>query len=200
MVDNDYIRELEQKHGVKIEILRSDSPENPRNLGSESSFVSALKRDDIIGAEQFSNDAELSGDCSNILEDFIQHLKAKNLTLNKVIYLPVYADMQNGVSISTMPYDGCLDSGQAGYIYLDSKKVREKLGVKQLTRAHRDIIHQRLTDEIALLNSYICNEVYTFTINGESPDKAGDFYGIDLNASGLFESLELALSNLAKPA
>lgn len=195
-----HIKSLEQKHGVKIEILMATDVENPRNWGTESSLVTALRRHHIIGDKRVSNDAELPEGYSSILDAFIQHLKEKQLTINDVTYLPVYAYIHSGMTIATTPYNCRFDSGQAGYIYLSNKQAREQLGVKRLSRANKDAIHQQLIDEIALLDSYICDEVYTFTIDGEYPDEAGDFYGADIKESGLIENLELALSCLAEPA
>lgn len=198
MIYDDRIKALEEQHGVKIEILSSYDVENPRNFGQDSVLVTALNRHHIIGDN--CRDADLPLGCPSIEDAFHEHLKQNKLGINNVIYLPVYAYLHGFMTIATTPYECRFDSGQAGYIYLIKKDARERLGVKKLSKENKDTIYQQLAEEIALLDSYICNEVFTFTIDGEYPDETGEFYGTDLDKSGLFGSLEEALSKLPTPA
>ena len=198
MIYEDRIKALEEQHGVKIEILSSYDVENPRNFGQDSVLVTALNRHHIIGDN--CRDAELPEGCTSMEDAFRQHLKENKLGINNVIYLPVYAYIHSGITIATTPYSCRFDSGQAGYIYLTKKDARERLGVKKLSKENKDTIYKQLVEEVALLDSYICDEVFTFTIDGEYPDEAGEFYGSDLDKSGLFKSLEEALSKLPTPA
>lgn len=88
----------------------------------------------------------------------------EKLTENKVPFLPIYAYIHSGISLSTSdesyPFNDRWDSGLFGLIVGDKKKFDECFGD----------IKNYLRDQVELLNKYYNNDFYRFEVEDDEGD------------------------------
>lgn len=174
--------EIEYK-GMSIKIYYDESPESPRewyNLGT----IYSNHRDydpDNHSIEELLNDAG--------------ELNAKDLN-ERYIWLPVYAYIHSGITVSTghgYPYNDRWDSGLFGIIAVTKERVRKEYGWKVITKARREKVEEYLRGEIKTLDQYFTGEVYGFAVenkDGETVDACSGYFGDD----GLDQAIEEAKS------
>lgn len=165
---------------------------------------------DIDGPREWDNLGEIVGHCKSYklydvknpysgeggshLEDFKLYLKDKNLKLDDVVYLPVYAYIHSGVTINTTGYSCTWDSGQVGYIYVSKEKIRNEYSISKVTSKWVDKIEGYLNNEIETFAQYIEGDVYSFSVEEWDPtpgvgwvvtDSCAGFYGTDWDTNGI---------------
>lgn len=102
------------------------------------------------------------------------------------IYLPVYAYIHSGTSLSTSnrryPFTDPWDSGMCGIIYVSKDRVRKEYGKQRISRKLYAKVESILRSEIKVLNQYFQGDVYCYSIqdeNGDTIDSCCGFYGYD---------------------
>lgn len=97
----------------------------------------------------------------------------------KAVWLPVYAYIHGGISLSTKPFHCPWDSAQSGYIYADYDKIRTWYGWKKLTKKRIDHVQTWLECEIEQFNQWLSGQVYGFkTFNKATGDEIDSCWGI----------------------
>ena len=107
-----------------------------------------------------------------------------------VIALPVYLYDHSGLSVQTTPFSCTWDSGRLGFIYATKENVRNEFGWKNLTTERQNKIREYLRNEVDTYNSYLCGDMYAYTVtdaSGTITDAGGGFCGSDWDTNGLFE-------------
>jgi len=96
---------------------------------------------------------------------------------NDVIYLPVYAYIHSGTSLSTRPFSCPWDSGQCGIIWCTKAKAVFEWGKKLCTKAVQDQTKACLAGEIEVFNQYLNGEAVGYQIEGPlSEDSCWGFW------------------------
>lgn len=151
---------VELKHkGIKIKIIRDESPLNPRedwdNFGT---MVINNRRYPQLGDSHVINPIDRD-----------------DLDSTKDVVLPLYMYDHGGVSISTEPFGCDWDSRMVGYIYATEETIKAEFGMYDLTSDMRDDALKILLAEVEIYNSYINGEVYMYQVED---DYCGGFYSL----------------------
>lgn len=163
-----------------------DGPREWDNLGEIVGHCKSYKLYDVKNP--------YSGEGGSHLEDLKIYLKDKNLKLDDVVYLPVYAYIHSGATINTKGYSCPWDSGQVGYIYVSKEKIRNEYSISKVTSKWVDKIEGYLNNEIKTFAQYIEGDVYGFTVEEWDPtpgvgwtvvDSCCGFYGTDWETNGI---------------
>ena len=156
MKDNDLVHEETYK-GYTIKIFNDDNPTDPRwddNLGIMVCFHKRYS----LGDKHNIDSGEFNG--WDEMEDYIRKNK------NAILILPLYMYGHSGLSIKTTPFGDPWDSGKLGFIYTTEKKIKEQLGVKEVTQETIDKAEKILEAEVELYSQYVNGECYGYQIEG----------------------------------
>ena len=158
--------------GYSIRIEQDENPENPRefdcNLGILVCFHGRYDLGDKT--ELTSKMFENWGDLENHL---IKHERAKYIS-------PLYLYDHSGITISTTPFSCPWDSGQIGFIYTTSKRIRQQFKHKKLCDIADNII-ECLLSEVKTYDQYLTGDIYGYIITKDDidVDSCWGFYGYD---------------------
>jgi hypothetical protein len=166
--------------GYKINICSDDDPMNPRdndNLGTMLCFHSRYN----LGDKQTdikSNDFSGWEEMENYL---IKKEKA-------CVILPLYLYDHSGITMRTTSFNDRWDSGQVGFAYVTSEKIRKEYSVKSINKAIKDKVTSVLEAEVEEYDQFIRGDVYGYDIrkitkcdldceHEETVDSCWGFYG-----------------------
>lgn len=139
------------------------------------------------------------------------------------VYLPVYAYIHGGVTLSAGPFACPWDSGQAGFIYAMPDAVRECFGadVDPATEAGRERVADALRAELADWDCFVRGDVYGYEVeripgcdredcdapldpcgncdaDAEHLDSCWGFYGLDYARDNAREAAESCAAEVAE--
>jgi len=96
---------------------------------------------------------------ASVLDALKDKLKEKDLKINDVIYIPLYAYIHGDIKISLSPFNDQWDSGLAGYIVFPKEKIRKYFGKKRVLKKDIEELKKRLQDAVEFFNKkYSCTE------------------------------------------
>lgn len=188
---------------MTIKIYFDEFAESPREWGTLGTLVCSHHRHDFSDVP-----FPQAGEYGSLLADFKEYLKTLSLTLNDIIYTPVYMYDHSGIALSSTPFSCKWDSGLIGYNYVSKSAVRADYKVKRITpKLHKSIISV-LDAELEVYNHYVQGNCYEFRIfdsRGEFVDSCGGFIGsidsimISMKEhvpTELWDKLEEAITNI----
>lgn len=168
-----------QYKNYDITITPDEFPESPREWDNLGTLICFHKRYNLGDETDLQSDQFRSwGD----LEKYIRQ------THDPVVVLPVYLYDHSGLRIKIGPFYGLLpqghaefDSGQIGYIFVTKKRVRDKYGVRRISRKLSKKISGILQSEISAYDDYLIGDVWSYTIerDGEIIDSLSGIYHKD---------------------
>ena len=187
--------------GYNINIKYDHDPESPReaweNLGTIYSNHRSYSPDNksieyLTNQECYQNDNG-DFDTDKLGEDYI--------------WMPVYAYIHSGITVSCRRYGiyrDSWDSGLFGIIAVEKSAVMKEHGYKEIGEKERKVIECCLEGEIQTLDSYYTGEVYGYTItkvddtgNEEEYDSCWGYYGDD-NLKHIEEECKSLIDNYIK--
>lgn len=154
----------------KYEIIQDDMAESPREGDNLGTLVIASRRWSF-------GDEKLSHNYDSIQEAFEEHLAENDLTIDKVIWLPVYGYSHGGLTINTTGFSCPWDSGKLGFIYVSKEKALAEYGGKRVGKKLTERVEECLRGEIETMDQYLSGEVYGYKVLefiGESDDDKDD--------------------------
>lgn len=181
-----------QYRGHRIRIAFDDDPQNPRtewdNLGNmaykSSRYILGDEEHAITGdvnewlASMVDWDEDLMYDYMDkhdmSQQEMMDHLL--NKFSEQYIWLPTYAYIHGGVTMSTGAFSCAWDSSQVGIIFVSKEVVRSEYGWKRITEARADKIREYLNGEVETFNEYCTGQVFGFVIDDYEHSCWG-FYG-----------------------
>ena len=117
-----------------------------------------------------------------------------------VIWLPVYAYIHSGITISTgneYPYNDRWDGGMCGIIYAEREKVLKEFDKKILTKKLREKVIKCLEGEIKTFDQALTGDVYGYIITKEKVNekcdkcgRGGETYEEDIASCWRFYGIE----------
>ena len=153
-MSREFLRETVDYKGYAINIYYDNDAESPRswdNLGTIYSNHRDYNPDDHSIEELLNDDGRLDED-----------------ELSKYfIWLPVYAYIHSGITVSTghgYPYNDRWDSGLFGIIAVSKERVKKEYGWKIITQKRREQIEKYLDGEIEILDQWYTGDVYGYVI------------------------------------
>lgn len=152
--------------------LYAESPRGWNNLGT---LVCSHRRYDLSDVP-----FPQAGENGSLLTDFKAYLKSQSLTIDDVIYTPVYMYDHSGIALSSTPFSCRWDSGQIGFNYTTKQKVRTEYSVKRISPKLNQIIIDNLNAELAVYSGYVNGNCYSFVITDSDDnyvESCGGFYG-----------------------
>lgn len=172
----------EQVGDFTVNIHFDQDPMNPREdfdqIGTMVYWSNRYTIGDVDGSKEFGEP-----------RDFIEWAEE-----NGMVYLPVYAYIHSGITISTKGFGCPWDSGQVGFIYGDPKSIdwlEEDASEEQRVEKLKNV----LEGEIKIFDDYLTGQVFGFEIedeNGDIAESCWGFYGDDKYA--LDEGISIAKS------
>lgn len=151
-MSREFLRETVDYKGYAINIYYDNDAESPRswdNLGTIYSNHRDYNPDDHSIEELLNDDGRLDED-----------------ELSKYfIWLPVYAYIHSGITVSTghgYPYNDRWDSGLFGIIAVSKERVKKEYGWKIITQKRREQIEKYLDGEIETLDQWYTGDVYGY--------------------------------------
>jgi len=120
-----------------------------------------------------------------------------------VVILPIYMYNHSGITIRTTPFGCQFDSGQVGFIYTTTDKIKENFSVKKVTKKLIDKVIEMLKQEVKTYDDDLTGNVYSFSLveikkceccnHSEEilKDSCCGFYGTDFKENGLFDHAEI---------
>jgi hypothetical protein len=164
------------------------SSTNPREFEVTSTFLANHGRYSLGDQEN-----EEAGKHGSYIDDFKAHLKNKDLTLDDIIYEPVFMYEHSNIALSINPFGCSWDSGQLGYIYEEKENIRSEFNKKRISTNLNRLIEVRLEKEIEEYDNYINGEVYSIKVteedSGEQIDEVNPIYG-DCNLKSMIQFLK----------
>ena len=173
-----------KKGDAYIRIMRDDAPLNWREEGdAHIGTMVCWHRKYVLGDEQPKESPEDYR--AGLPEDRIE--------------LPIYLYEHGGITLCTSAFSCQWDSGQLGFIYTTSKRLKE-MGVDAAKA------EEYLRSEVEQYDHYITGNVYGFqhfkkvvcdkcgSVEEKEGDSCWGFYGFDHKESGLLE--EAGITNL----
>lgn len=104
------------------------------------------------------------------------------LERKRMHYAPVYMLDHSGIRLSTKDFNDRWDSGRVGFIFLTREEALEIVGGTKMSPAKNRTIDEYLRQEIAVLDQYVDNDVWTYRITdseGNELDACSGMYGYD---------------------
>jgi hypothetical protein len=136
--------------GHKVEIHTDDCPESPREWST-------------VGKILYTSDRYVLGDERVSAEEINEIMKRKD-----VVWLPVYAYIHGGVTISTGSFSCPWDSGMCGIIYAEREAILKEWNQSRLTNALREKVKKVLQGEIETYDQYLRGDVYGYNVKTSS--------------------------------
>jgi hypothetical protein len=168
--------------GRLLQIFYEQEPESPLRLDDAIGRAYCWHRRYNLGHADnpYAEPRELS---EALAEEF--GAKGSELLDAGVVLVPLYLYDHSGLTMSTHPYSDPWDSGQVGWWVIKPAEVKEHFG------GDRDKARAYVDAEIRQYADYLEDDVYRYEItdaSGTWESGAGNFYGSDHAASGLYES------------
>lgn len=161
---------------MKIKIYYDYDAESPREWDPLGTMLCNHRRYNLGDTEN-----PYAGDTGTYEEDFKKYIKEElNLTVNDVIYLPLYLYDHSGLSINTTGFSCSWDSGQLGYVYVTKNRVRGEFNAKRISSKLKKKVEKVLISEVELYDAYLKGEVYIYELiddDGEFITSCGGFTG-----------------------
>lgn len=166
---------LEQKiiGDYYLTIDHDNYPENTREWDNFSTMICFHRRYNL-GDKHTYNHNDYNG-WDEMERDIIKNE-------NVGVILPLYLYDHSGITLSTTPFHCNWDSGQIGFIYVSRETIYENIrGFKILTKKLKEIVTERLLNELKCYDQYLQNEVYSFEIvkDDERVEYCGGYYDLD---------------------
>jgi hypothetical protein len=119
----------------------------------------------------YHGDINATGNCVNLYEDFKQNLKIKyDLTIEQVVYLPIYVYSHSGETFNTTGFECEWDSGQLGYIFYTKKEIKEWYGAKRISSKLKEKIEEKLKNDVKIFDASWNGQYFSYSITDESND------------------------------
>lgn len=150
----------------KIEVHTDDSPESPRHWDNLGTMVCFHKRH-LLGDKHDFNSSDFNG-----WEDFKRHLQENH---DAAIILPLYLYDHSGLSISTRPFSCPWDSGQVGFIFSTSKRIRAEYG--ESNPRTNTYAYDVLESEVLTYNDYLSGNVFGYVIKDADDNTVDSCWG-----------------------
>lgn len=115
-----------------------------------------------------------------------------------VVWRPVYAFVHGDVHISTnLGIATCpFDSGQSGICYVTCDKIRERYGVKRISKQLKaKIYNEVLPQDVGLYNKYLNGECYGWEVLDSKGNVVDSCWGYYDEPEYLFEEAEAAIGD-----
>ena len=160
---------------MKIEIHHDPYAGSPREWDNLGILICSHRKYDLSDVP-----FPQAGENGSLLADFKAYLKSQSLTINDVIYTPVYMYDHSGIALSSTPFGCRWDSGQIGFNYTTKQKVRTEYSVKRISPKLNQIIIDNLNTELAVYSDYVEGNCYGFVITDSDDnhvDSCWGFYG-----------------------
>ena len=182
----------------KINIMRDDSPTDPANDWEQMGVMwcdhsrydlGHNKAQAILLSYCYRHDAVFMRLCdSREVEkaDIVKSLKKLNCVI-----LTLYLLDHSGLSMSTSAFSCPWDSGAVGLIVATPQTIRERYGIKNITKKRRTQAIASLISQVQQYDDYLMGNVYVFDVVdsvGDVVDSCCGFYGADHKKSGLLET------------
>lgn len=160
---------------MTIKIHHDPSPESPREWNNLGTLVCSHRKYDLSDVP-----FPQAGEYGSLLADFKAYLKSQSLTIDDVIYTPVYMYDHSGIILSSTPFSCKWDSGQVGFNYITKQQVRTEYSVKRISPKLNQIVINSLNAELAVYSDYVEGNCYGFVITDSDDnhtDSCWGFYG-----------------------
>ena len=180
-----YEKESIDYKGMTIKVCYDENPDSPRewdNLGT----IYSNHRDYNLDKHKIDELMEEDG-----------HLHTDELDKH-FIWLPVYAYIHSGITVSTghgYPYNDRWDSGLFGIIAVSKERVRKEYGWKKITDERRKKIEGYLKGEIETLDDYFTGNVYGYLAEDADGNLVGSCHGF-YGDEGLKSAIEYAKDDI----
>ena len=164
---------------------------SPREWDNLGTILASHKRYELSD-EPFPE----AGEYGSLEADFSRHLQSNGLSLDKVIYTPIYMYDHSGITLSPTPFSCPWDSGQIGFNYVSRAKVRTEYAIKRISRALEEKVIEVLNDELQTYNNYVKGNCYGFIITDDEDnhiDSCWGFIGDD------FDDIKKQMMEYIKP-
>lgn len=154
---------------LTITVTQSENVENPRGDNSCLGILAVTSGASGL-CSRFAGDVSLD-------REALHEYEAHNVRWGRAS-LPVYLYRHSGERCSTRSFIGRAqhaewDSGQCGFIYTTSEKVREILGAGLTFKRDTQKIEAALADEVKTLDDWLSGNVWDFSITDEEGDYVG---------------------------
>lgn len=152
--------------GYKIELIQDEDAQNPRTEWDNLGTIGHWHRRYNMGEVDLRKDH----DSRESIEMFIQSIEKKG-----GVVLPIAILDHSGVTIwvGNKPHwsdpEGW-DSGQVGYIWVEAKKIRNKYGVKRVTRKIQERVKAILESEVATFDAYLKGDVVGYVVSRDDEE------------------------------
>ena len=160
---------------MNIKIYFDEFAESPRGWSTLGTLVCSHRKYDLSDVP-----FPQAGEYGSLLEDFKEYLKTLSLTLNDIIYTPIYLYDHSGIALSSTFFPIDWDLGLFGYHYVSKSTIRTEYAVKRISpKLHKSIISV-LDAELEVYNHYVQGNCYEFRIfdsEDEFVDSFGGFIG-----------------------
>jgi hypothetical protein len=133
--------------GHTITIQHDDDPTNPRTEYDNTSKMICWHNKYKLGDQHNWN-----------VESFTEYQEQHP----EHLYLPLYLYDHSGITISTGPFNCPWDSGQVGWIYIESTTINTEFG------GDRAKAERCLEAEVKEYDDYLTGETYGWIVDGES--------------------------------
>jgi hypothetical protein len=159
---------------MKLEIVKEECPENPRDMPSLGKMVCFHRRYSL------GDKHDLRSDDFGSWKEIEQHL----VELGAVVILPIYLYDHGGLRMSTVPFGCRWDSGQVGFIYATAEDIRAEIqdSAQDLTATQLESAKECLQSEILVYDKYLEGDVWSVMLtdgDGEIVENCGSVYGYD---------------------
>lgn len=158
-VNIDY-KDLPVYEDFKIAMYYDEDAPNPRE---ELDSLGTLCTFDRRGHWMSDKDARDEFSSPREVRDFIKE--------NNCLALPVYRLSHSGDAISTTPFADPWDSGQVGYIFITSEKIKQEYG--EDNEDIRKKVSTYLAGEIDTLNNWMQGQVFGYCIEKDGEEAIG---------------------------
>mgnify|MGYP001285268189 CR=1 FL=1 len=160
----------EEYKGYVYEIHVDTDPPNPGDWDNLGEIAYLLRSRHVLGTKAVS-DAEMREIHEGLLS-------------GRYIGLDVYAYVHSGVTIraaSRNPFTCPWDSGQSGFVYVETSKALKEYGRKRMSPKLKAQVQEVLRREVETFDQYMRGDVYFYAVrrNGDIIDTCSGIFGLD---------------------
>ncbi|HHL35196.1 MAG TPA: hypothetical protein ENJ30_12605 [Desulfobulbaceae bacterium] len=160
-----------------IEIVPDQDPENPRDGETNAAQIyipewskyrhfadkGALENllVEVVPSAQFQ---ALSDEEKELVEEGTSALFRVAGEARAALALPLYLMDHGGIALSTGDFVDSWDSGQVGWVFVTSKRMKEVLVKEEFNKEGRKAASEAIRQEIATFNAYLCGDVWGWVL------------------------------------
>jgi len=191
------MHETENYRGYTIEIDFDPQPQDPLEYEDGVTLVCSHRRYNL-GTEQFPS--HLVNANSNFEDLFYSYIQEKydledateeevdKFIKDNIYYLPLYLYDHSGITMNTTGFCSGWDSGQVGYIYMDTDDIKNWYQVDKVTKEEIDKAYSAMESIVKSYDRYLTGQIFGYIIRDADDTVIESIWGYEYEKDAIADA------------